>query len=455
MAILTARNPATEAVIRTYDTHDAAHVEEVLSKASRAQRVWATAPLAERTARLRDAASVLRRRQDELALLMTTEMGKPLLQSRAEVEKCARVCEYYAEEASAFLAPLDVATEAAQSMVCFHPLGLILAVMPWNFPLWQVFRFAAPALAGGNGGILKHASNVPGCALAVEDVFRKAGFPSDIFRTLLVGSSAVQSIVEDPRIAAVTLTGSEPAGRAVAGIAGQALKKTVLELGGSDPFIILADADLDAAVEGAVASRTLNGGQSCIAAKRFIVEAPLLEPFLARFTAAMEALVVGDPLHEKTNLGPLARADIVTDLHDQVTRSVAAGARLLTGGRPLEGLGFFYPPTVLADMGPGIPAWDEETFGPVAAVACADDAEHAVALANETDFGLGASIWGADLPRAGALAARIQAGVVFVNAFVKSDPRLPFGGIKRSGYGRELSVWGMREFVNVKTVWIE
>jgi succinate-semialdehyde dehydrogenase/glutarate-semialdehyde dehydrogenase len=455
MATLTAVNPATEAVIRTYEPHDAAHVEETLAKASRAQRAWATTPVAERTARLRDVASVLRRRQDELAATMTAEMGKPILQSRAEVEKCARVCEYYAENAPAFLAPETVPTEAARSQVFFQPLGLILAVMPWNFPLWQVFRFAAPALAGGNGGILKHASNVPGCALAVEDVFREAGLPPDIFRTLLVGSSVVQSIVEDPRVAAVTLTGSEPAGRAVAKIAGRALKKTVLELGGSDPFIILADADLDAAVEGAVASRTLNAGQSCIAAKRFIVEAPVLEPFLSRFTAAMEALVVGDPLHEETNLGPLARADIVVELHDQVTRSVAAGARLLTGGRPLEGPGFFYPPTVLADIGRGMPAWDEETFGPVAAVARADDPEHAVALANETGFGLGASIWGADLPRAGALAARIEAGVVFVNAFVKSDPRLPFGGIKRSGYGRELSAWGMREFQNVKTVWIE
>jgi succinate-semialdehyde dehydrogenase/glutarate-semialdehyde dehydrogenase len=430
-------------------------VEEILNRASRAQAAWARTPLANRAAVLRAAAGILRQDLDALAGLITSEMGKPISESRAEIEKCAWVAEFYADRAPAFLRQEPVPTEAHRSFVRFDPLGTVLSVMPWNFPFWQVFRFAAPALAAGNGALLKHASNVPGCALAIEDLFLRAGAPEGVFSTLLLASSRVAALVADSRVAAVTLTGSSEAGAAVASAAGKAAKKSVLELGGSDPFVVLADADLDRAVEAAVTSRLINTGQSCIAAKRFILEAPVAGEFTRRFTDALVSLPVGDPALEGTRLGPLARADLVEDLHRQVCESARGGARILTGGKPLDRPGFFYAPTVLADVAPGMPAWEEETFGPLAALAAARDAEEALSLANQTPFGLGAALWTADLDRADRLVPRIQAGAVFVNGFVKSDPRLPFGGVKASGYGRELASYGIREFVNVKAVWMD
>jgi succinate-semialdehyde dehydrogenase/glutarate-semialdehyde dehydrogenase len=364
------------------------------------------------------------------------------------------VCEHYAAEAAGLLADEVVESDAGRSYVAFRPLGTVLAVMPWNFPLWQVFRFAAPALMAGNAGLLKHASNVSGCALAIEDLLRRAGLPAGLFRALLVGSDRVGAILGDERVAAVTLTGSTPAGKAVAERAGALVKKSVLELGGSDPYLVLADAELEATVETCVAARLVNSGQSCIAAKRFVVVEEVLEPFLERFVATMEAKIMGDPRGE-VDLGPQARRDLRDDLHRQVEESVDAGARLLLGGATPDGPGAFYPPTVLADVVPGMPAWDEELFGPVAAVIAARDERQAVAIANDTSFGLGAAVFSADVERAERIARdELEAGACFVNAFVRSDPRLPFGGIKESGYGRELGAFGIREFVNVKTVWV-
>jgi succinate-semialdehyde dehydrogenase/glutarate-semialdehyde dehydrogenase len=404
---------------------------------------------------MRRAAALLRGRAERYARLMTEEMGKPLAAGRAEAEKCAWVCDFYAEHAARFLAPAAVATEARESWVRFEPLGPVLAIMPWNFPFWQVFRFAAPALMAGNVGLLKHASNVPGSALAIEEVFRDAGFPAGSFACLLIGPEAVAGVIRDPRVRAVTLTGSDAAGRQVAAEAGKALKKTVLELGGSDPFIVLADAEVESVALQAARARAINSGQSCIAAKRFIVEAPIGERFERAFVAAVAALRVGDPLDLTTEVGPLARADLLDSLHSQVERTVAAGARLATGGRRLDRRGFFYAPTVLAGVEPGMPAFDEETFGPVAALVRARDAAHAVELANRSPYGLAASIWTGDPARGRDLAPAIEAGSVFVNEIVKSDPRLPFGGVKDSGYGRELADFGIREFVNVKTVWVD
>jgi len=385
---------------------------------------------------------------------MTLEMGKPIVQGEAEVDKCAWACEYYADHAEAFLAEQPRETEASRSYVRFDPLGPVLAVMPWNFPFWQVFRFAAPALMAGNAGVLKHASNVPRSALAIEEVFREAGFPRGLFSTVLVGSSAVAGLIADPRIVAVTLTGSELAGSKVAEQAGHALKKTVLELGGSDPFIVLADADIGAAARTAADARLINSGQSCIAAKRFIVVEPVADQFLDRFLDELRSRRMGDPLVRGTQVGPQARIDLRDLLHEQVAESVKRGAKLLLGGEVPAGKGAFYPPTLLAAVDKGMPAFDEETFGPVAAVIRAKDEADAVRLANDSTFGLGASLWTEDRVRAERLAAQIEAGSVFVNGVVKSDPRLPFGGIKRSGYGRELSEYGIREFVNVKSVWI-
>jgi succinate-semialdehyde dehydrogenase/glutarate-semialdehyde dehydrogenase len=386
---------------------------------------------------------------------MTEEMGKPIAAAESEVDKCAWVCDYYAEHAAAFLSPEASATDAARSFVRFDPIGPVLAIMPWNFPFWQHFRFAAPAVMAGNVGVLKHASNVPGCALAIEDLFRRAGFPEGVMTTLLVPSARTAELIARPEIKAVTLTGSEAAGREVAAQAGRHLKKTVLELGGSDPFIVLDDADPIAAAEQAARARTINSGQSCIAAKRFLVEEAVADRFEAEFVRRMEALRVGDPMDRETEVGPLAREDLLTALDDQVSRSVAAGARLATGGRRLDRKGWFYPPTVLLGVRPGMPAFDEETFGPVAAVTRARDAAEAIELANRSRFGLGASIWTGDPARAEDLAREIEAGSVFVNGMVKSDPRLPFGGVKSSGYGRELAAFGIREFVNIKTVWIK
>jgi succinate-semialdehyde dehydrogenase / glutarate-semialdehyde dehydrogenase len=447
-------NPATGEVLKNYPDHTDAEVAASLVRAVETFESWREVPFAERSLLMHRAAAELRDRRDEHAALMTAEMGKTCASARAEAEKCALCCDFYAEHAEAFLAPEEVATDASRSLVRYDPIGPVLAVMPWNFPYWQVFRFAAPALMAGNVGLLKHASNVPGCALAIGEAFRRAGFPEGCFQTLMIGSRAVDAVIRNEAVRAVTLTGSEPAGVAVASAAGSCLKKTVLELGGSDPFLILADADIPKAAKAAAQARCINNGQSCIAAKRFIVVEEVAEAFEEAFVAAMAALKVGDPMDPSTDVGPMAREDLLAELHDQVERSVRAGAILRLGGKRLEGPGAFYPPTVLTGVRPGMPAFDEETFGPVAAVIRAVDEEDAVALANRSAFGLGASLWTNDLARGEALARRIESGAVFVNGPVKSDPRLPFGGVKRSGYGRELGAFGIREFVNIKTVWI-
>jgi succinate-semialdehyde dehydrogenase/glutarate-semialdehyde dehydrogenase len=383
---------------------------------------------------------------------MTLEMGKPIGAGIAEAEKCATACRYYADNAEHFLADQPVEMEGGKSWVAFQPIGVVLAIMPWNFPLWQVFRFAAPALMAGNVGVLKHASNVPQCALAIEDIFRRAGFADGVFQTLLIGSDLVEGIVADKRIAAVTLTGSEGAGRSVAGVAGKNLKKSVMELGGSDPFVVMPSADLEQAVSTAVTARMINNGQSCIAAKRFIIHEKIYDDFLKRFVAGVSALRIGDPMDEKTQLGPLATGAIRDGLDNQVKASVAAGARLLTGGKKLEGEGFFYAATVLADIPPSAPAAHEELFGPVASVFKAKDLADAIRIANGTSFGLGASAWTRDAAERDAFVAEIESGLLFINGMVVSDPHLPFGGVKNSGFGRELGEFGIREFVNIKSV---
>ncbi len=406
-----------------------------------------------RSEKLRDVAKLLREGADQFALLMTEEMGKPVSQGRAEVLKCALVCEHYADHGPALLAPKELRSDASLSYTVHEPLGVVLAVMPWNFPFWQVFRIAAPVILGGNAMVLKHASNVPRCALAIETVFRDAGL-GKVFRSLMIGARQVESVIAHPGVIGVSLTGSGPAGAKVAAAAGSQLKKCLLELGGSDPFVVLADADLDLAVREGVLSRFLNAGQTCIAAKRFIVETPVYEDFLERFVNATRGLIMGDPLNEDTLVGPLAKKEFGHDLQRQIDMSVQAGARLLLGGGASQDTGAMFPPTILAEVTPGMPAFDEETFGPLAAVIRADDADHAIELANMTAFGLGASIWTRDIPRAERLARAIEAGCVYVNGMVKSDPRLPFGGIKASGFGRELSANGLYEFLNTKTVWI-
>ncbi len=448
-------NPATEEVVREVPEHTAEEVERRLERAAEAFAVWRRTSFPERATRMRRAAALLRERKTAHARLMTEEMGKPIAASEAEVEKCAWVCDFFAERAVEFLAPERVPTDARESWVRFDPLGPVLAIMPWNFPFWQVFRFAAPALMAGNVGLLKHASNVPGSALAIEEVFRDAGFPEGGFSSLLVGSETVPGLIQDRRVRAVTLTGSDAAGRKVAEAAGKALKKTVLELGGSDPFVVLADADVASVARQAAKARAINSGQSCIAAKRFIVEAPVSEHFERAFVEAIASLRVGDPMDPATEVGPLAREDLRESLHSQVERSLAAGARLLTGGRRLERRGYFYAPTVLGGVEPGMPAFDEETFGPVAAIISAKDEEEAIRLANDSPFGLGAAVFTGDPERGERIATeRLEAGCCFVNDFVKSDPRLPFGGVKMSGYGRELSAFGIKEFVNIKTVYV-
>jgi succinate-semialdehyde dehydrogenase / glutarate-semialdehyde dehydrogenase len=449
-------NPATGETIGEYEEMGTDEVSEVVEAAHQAFVEWRETTFAERAAAMRRAGEVLRDGQREYAELMAREMGKPVAAGRSEADKCAWVCDHYAEHAEAFLADEEVETEASRSFVTFRPLGVVLAVMPWNFPFWQVFRFAAPGLMAGNAAVLKHASNVFGCALAIEDVFREAGFPRHLFRTLRIGSKAVDAVIEHRRVRAATLTGSVGAGRAVARKAGGELKKTVLELGGSDPYLILEDADLDAAVETCVTSRLINSGQSCIAAKRFIVPRAILAEFEERFVAGMGAKTMGDPFDEDSDLGPQARDDLRDGLHAQVEESVEKGARLLLGGKVPERTGAWYPPTVLTNVGPGMPAYDEETFGPVAAIVPVADEEEAIRVANDSDFGLGAAVFTRDAARGEEIAARrLDAGCCFVNAFVKSDPRLPFGGVKHSGYGRELGVFGIREFVNVKTVWVD
>lgn len=448
-------NPATGESIKVYRPMDDVEVESALDEACLAWRGWRRTDIAERADLMRRAAVILRERSEEYARLMTAEMGKPIAQARAEIEKCASACEFYAEKAVTFLAPEEVETEASHSFVSYEPLGPVLAVMPWNFPFWQVFRFAAPALMAGNGGILKHASNVYGCALAIEAIFRAAGFPEHLFRTLVIGSDQVASVIDDRRIAAVTLTGSTPAGQAVASRAGQALKKTVLELGGSDPYVVLADADLELAVAACVTGRLQNTGQSCIAAKRFIVVAEIYDEFQERLLQAMSEKTFGDPYDENMDLGPMAKESLRDELHDQVVRSIEAGAKCLLGGEIPDRPGAFYPPTLLTQVGAGMPAYHEELFGPVATLIRASDEAEAIMIANDTPFGLGAAVFTSDLDHGTDIARReLHAGACFVNDFVRSDPRLPFGGIKESGYGRELGVFGIREFVNIKTVYV-
>lgn len=456
-ASLTALNPATGRVIATYPAATASDVRGAVDMGHAAYLAWRDVPPAERCRVLDAVADVLRDRIDALAGLMADEMGKPVREGRAEVEKCATGCTYFAARAAEFLAPEPVATEFATSYVCYRPLGVLLAIMPWNFPLWQVVRFAAPALAAGNTVILKHAPSVPGCALALVDVFAAAGLPAGVFQAPLIDIDAdpgiVPELIAHPHIAGVTLTGSTRAGRAVAALAGAHLKKSVLELGGSDAYVVLADADLDVAAAACVTGRMINGGQSCIAAKRFIVEAPVRAAFEARVIERLAAVVMGDPHDEATTLGPLARRDLRDALHRQVVDSVAAGARLVMGGVVPSGPGAFYPPTLLCDVRPGMPAFDEELFGPAAAIVEAADEDDAVALANASTYGLGAAVFTRDAARGEAIAReRLESGAAFVNAFVRSDSRLPFGGVRASGYGRELGRWGVMEWVNVKTV---
>jgi succinate-semialdehyde dehydrogenase/glutarate-semialdehyde dehydrogenase len=448
-------NPASGETIREYEEASPEQVRLIRLEAACAFAGWRETPLPDRAARLRRAAGLLGERKDELARLAALEMGKPLAQGQAEVDKCAWVCRFYAEQAERLLAPQDVPTDASRSRVVFEPLGPVLAVMPWNFPYWQVFRFAAPALMAGNAGLLKHAGNVTGCALAIEAVLHDAGFPAALFRVLLIGSDRVASVIEAPEVKAVTLTGSTGAGKAVAGAAGAVLKKTVLELGGSDPYLVLEDADLEAAAETCAASRLINSGQSCIAAKRFLVMQPVRARFEELFVERMKARRMGDPLQPGVQVGPQARRELRDGVHLQVAQSVARGARLLLGGTVPGGPGAFYPPTVLTDVQKGMPAFDEEVFGPVAAVVPVKDEDEAVRAANDSVFGLGAAVFTRDLERAERLARRLEAGSVFVNTNVVSDPRLPFGGIKESGYGRELGELGIREFVNAKTVYIK
>lgn len=453
---MTTINPATGAKVADYPRMDAQQVQQALATAEECFQAWRQSSFAARADLMRKAAQHLRDSAPAFARLMAEEMGKPIKDGRAEVEKCAWVCEYYAEHAATFLAPERVATDASESFITYQPLGVILAVMPWNFPFWQVFRFAAPTLMAGNAGVLKHASNVPGCALAIEGVFTAAGFPPGLFTTLLVGSDAVESIIANPVVRAVSLTGSTPAGRATAAKAGALLKKCVLELGGSDPYVILEDADLAMAAATCASSRLINAGQSCIAAKRFIVVESQRHAFEKLFVDRMAVAKMGDPLDEATEVGPQARHDLRDELHQQVQKSIENGARCLLGGQIPVGAGAYYPPTVLTDVRPGMPAYDEELFGPVAAIIPVADEAEAIRVANDSCFGLGAAVFTQNLEKGRQIATtQLEAGACFVNAFVKSDPRLPFGGIKESGYGRELSHYGIREFVNIKSVYIK
>lgn len=447
-------NPTTGKLEGELAYWDDAKLESRLSRIDHAARQWRAQPLATRCKLMTAAAQVLERRREELASLITLEMGKLRTEALSEVDKCALVCRFYAEEGPRFLEDLSLDSDASRSLVAYQPLGTVLAIMPWNFPVWQVFRFAAPALVAGNTAVLKHASNVPQCAMAIESVFRDAGFPDDVFGSYLISSAQAERLIADHRIHAVTLTGSEAAGRKVAAAAGASLKKTVLELGGSDPFVVLDDADIPRAAKYATTSRFLNAGQSCIAAKRFIVVDSVYDAFRAEFEAAVRALVPGDPNDSTTKLAPMARSDLRDELHQQVVNSVAQGARVICGAKVIAIPGFFYEATLIENVTPGCIAFDEELFGPVAALVRASNESEAIELANRSRFGLGASVWTQDVNRGEAVARQIDAGAVFVNGMVKSDPRLPFGGVKASGYGRELSYFGMYEFLNLKTVWI-
>jgi succinate-semialdehyde dehydrogenase / glutarate-semialdehyde dehydrogenase len=448
-------NPATGETLQAFEELSEQELEQRISLAADVFRDYRRTSHDERARWLRQTAQTLDSEKDRWARLMVAEMGKPIGSAVAEAEKCAWVCRYYAEHGAALLADEPVEAGAAQSFIRYQPLGPVLAVMPWNFPFWQVFRFAAPALMAGNVGLLKHASNVPQCALAIEQILQRSGFPPGVFQTLLVGAERVAAILDDPRVRAATLTGSEGAGRSIGGEAGKRLKKTVLELGGSDPFIVMPSADIDQAAETAIRARTINNGQSCIAAKRFIVHERVADRFLAKFVEGMRSLRVGDPLDERTQIGPLAMEKTLDDVAAQVERSVEAGARLLTGGERLQRPGFYYPPTVLTDLPESAPAYGEEVFGPVASVFRVGSMDEAIELANATRFGLGSSAWTRLDAERRRFVEEIESGLVFINAMVASDPRLPFGGVKNSGYGRELGVHGIREFVNIKTVWVE
>lgn len=448
-------NPATGELLETFEAWSSTKIRETLNMVKQAGLDWQQTGFEERSDKMRRVAQVLRRNKNEYAWTMALEMGKPISSGQAEIEKCAWVCEYYAENAAIMLAEEPAQSDGSQAYVAFRPLGTILAVMPWNFPFWQVFRFAAPALMAGNTGVLKHSSNVPRCARAIEDIFRQAGFPENVFRSLMISAKQVEEVIESNVIKALTLTGSDAAGRKVAAKAGDMLKKVVLELGGSDPFIVLADADVDESAETAARSRCINSGQSCIAAKRFIITADIYDRWLEKFQQAMAAQVVGDPLVEQTQIGPQAREDLMLQLHGQVEASVGKGAKILLGGQPLKGQGYYYPPTILTGVKSGMPAFHEELFGPVAAVIRVRDTEEAIEVANASSFGLGCSVWTRNSKKGEALAARIEVGAVFINDLVKSDPRLPFGGVKNSGFGRELSHYGIKQFVNIQTVWVK
>ena len=447
-------NPATGEVVEVFEELSDEQLGLALNASERAGADWAGTPFPQRRDVLQRAAALLREQKGELGALITREMGKPVREARAEVEKCAWVCEYYADEGEGFLADDPVASDATRSYVRYAPLGTVLAVMPWNFPFWQVFRAAAPTLMAGNAMLLKHASNVPACAARIEGLLDEAGLPVGVFQNLAIASSRVEAVIQDPRVRAVTLTGSEAAGRKVATTAGAALKKSVLELGGSDPFIVLSDADVEEAARVAATARTINSGQSCIAAKRFIVVDEVADAFVERLQAHLQELALGDPAEETTAIGPQARSDLRDELHRQVQDSVKAGARLLLGGEPTPGKGYFYPVTLLDGVAEGMPAADEETFGPLAPVIRVKDADAAVALANRSRYGLGGAVWSQDREWAEAVGQRLEVGAVFINGMVKSDPRLPFGGVKASGYGRELGAFGIREFTNIQTVWV-
>jgi succinate-semialdehyde dehydrogenase/glutarate-semialdehyde dehydrogenase len=448
-------NPFTAKIEKTFTESTKDEVRKIIDEVYDEFILWKEIDIKERSKLMQKAAEVLRKDKDIYGKIMTSEMGKTFTQAVAEVEKCAWVCEYYAANTEVILKQEIIQTDATESYVRFDPLGVVLAVMPWNFPLWQVFRFAAPALMAGNAALLKHASNVPMCAIAIEKVFLSAGFPKNIFRTLLIGSSMVDEVINNNKVKAVTLTGSEPAGKKVAQSCGKVLKKTVMELGGSDPFIVLDDADIDEAVKTAVTARLINNGQSCIAAKRFIVTKNNYNEFEHKFVNEFMKIKTGDPMDPETQLGPIAREDLLYELDTQVKQSVNKGARILCGGERLERDGFFYKPTILANVKPGMPAYDDELFGPVASLIKAENEKDAIRIANDTCFGLGASVWTKNISKAKMFASKVESGSVFINGMVKSDPRLPFGGIKNSGYGRELSHYGIKEFVNIKTVWIK
>ncbi len=454
MSAITTINPATGEKLAEYPGLDEAGLNAALQQTADAQKQWRTTEIAHRASLLRNVAKILRDEVEDHARMISLEMGKPITEARAEVLKCAVTCDYYADHAAEFLANKEVKTEAVTSFVAYEPIGVVLAVMPWNFPYWQVIRFAAPALTSGNGGLLKHASNVTGAALAIESIFERAGYPQGLFRTLvLTKHSMVNDIIADDRVAAVTLTGSEGAGAQVAEAAGRALKKTVLELGGSDPFVILGDADVPAITPLAVRARFVNTGQSCLCAKRFVVDSSVIADFESRVGEAVAALTIGDPLSEDTKIGPLAKPSFVDDIDRQVQESLAMGARLITGGHRIDGPGNYYAPTVLADVTREMPVFNQETFGPVMAIVKAEGAKEAIELADASQYGLAASIWTADMNAGLELGKGINSGALFINGVVVSDPRLPFGGVKLSGYGRELSIEGMHEFTNVRAVW--